>query len=47
MMENFSGAANIVTIEECKVERDSIGDGYTIYIKMELLISMHELLRNH
>lgn len=47
MMENLKGAANIVTIEECKVEQDSTGDGYTIYIKMELLTSMHELLRNY
>ncbi len=47
VMEKLKGAANIVTVEDCIVEKDSEGDGYTIYIKMELLESLDSLMRNY
>ena len=44
VMEKLKGASNIVTIEDCIVEKDKEGYGYTIYIKMELLESLDSMM---
>lgn len=46
IMEKLKGATNIVSVEDCKAEKDYSGDGYTIYIKMERLKSLHSLAIN-
>lgn len=46
-MEKLKGASNIVTVEDCIVEKDLDGEGYTIYIKMELLESLDSVMKNY
>ncbi len=47
VMEKLKGAANIVIIEDCIVEKEEEGNGYTIYIKMELLESLESMMRGY
>ncbi len=47
VMEKLKGAANIVIIEDCIVEKGEEGNGYTIYIKMELLESLESMMRSY
>lgn len=47
IMESLKGAGNIVTIEDCAVKKREQEQGYTIYIRMELLKSLNVYLSEH
>ena len=47
MMESFKGMPNIVSIEDYKLLRKTSGIGNIIYIRMEMLTPLSDLMRKH